>query len=67
MVACISFVLADRGSCIQPEVRLGGIETDGTSLAGTRMQALAEAQSVSRTKFRVQVSTFEAFQLFSVA
>ena len=66
MVACISFVLADRGSCIQPEVRLGGIETDGTSLAAG-MQALAEAQSVSRTKFRVQVSTFEAFQLFSVA
>jgi hypothetical protein len=56
MVACIFFVLADRRSCIQPEVRR--IETDGTS----GMQA--EAQSVSRTKF--QVSTFEAFQLFSV-
>ncbi len=50
------FVLADRRSCIQPEVRR--IETDGTS----GMQA--KAQSVLRTKF--QVSTFKAFQLFSV-
>jgi hypothetical protein len=50
------FVPANRRSCIQPEVRR--IETDGTS----GMQA--EAQSVSRTEF--QVSTFKAFQLFSV-
>ena len=52
VVACIFFVLADRRSCTQPEVRR--IETDGTS--GMR----AEAQSVSSTNF--QVSTFKAFQ-----